>query len=220
MFASTGVETTLPDLKDRTAREKSLAEIIEELFAKQQSTIKPLIVRDPPKDLDDEHWAAYWLAMTMGLTIVLYRPFASLHVNARRAIERKFGLDIDTAAADRASLDWASRKASGEAHLIVDTIRRRLLKGWEVGSIFSPERAKAIAVTETTIAHTAGEVAGINSAKQQHPTIMAYWQTSEDEKVCPICDPLNDKPEYLWAHRLPMGPPAHVNCRCFLDWRE
>jgi len=214
------VEITLPDLKDRTEREKSLAEIVEELLAKQQSTIRPLIVRDPPRDHDDDRWASFWFAATMGLTIVLYRPLASLHVNARRGVEREFNLDIDTAAADRDSLDWASRKASGEAHLIVDTMRRRLLKGWNVDAIFSPERAKSIAVTETTIAHTAGEVAAINSAKQQHPTIMAYWQTSEDERVCRMCMPLNDQPEYIWAHRLPMGPPAHVNCRCFLDWRE
>lgn len=50
--------------------------------------------------------------------------------------------------------------------------------------------------------------------------IYAYWVTARDEKVCPICRPLNDKPEYLWTKDFPNGPPAHPVCRCYLNWRE
>jgi hypothetical protein len=44
------------------------------------------------------------------------------------------------------------------------------------------------------------------------------WRTSEDDRVCEICGPLEDKPESAW----PGGPPpGHVGCRCWdvLDYK-
>jgi len=43
------------------------------------------------------------------------------------------------------------------------------------------------------------------------------WQTSGDEKVCEICGPLDGKAEDEWDD--PEGPPAHVNCRCWMTTR-
>lgn len=46
------------------------------------------------------------------------------------------------------------------------------------------------------------------------------WNTSEDDKVCPICRPLNQKPSEEWAEEFPEGPPAHPNCRCWLEYSD
>jgi HK97 family phage portal protein len=41
------------------------------------------------------------------------------------------------------------------------------------------------------------------------------WRTALDERVCPVCEPLEGVPEDFWAGCFE-GPPAHMRCRCFL----
>jgi len=102
--------------------------------------------------------------------------------------------------------------------------------------LFGEDRARRIAVTEVTRIYAAGnekawKASGVVSGKR--------WLTAVDERVCPICGPLhntivgiddswNFTPEMLAANpqlakalksigsvfRL---PPAHVNCRCYLQ---
>jgi SPP1 gp7 family putative phage head morphogenesis protein len=85
-----------------------------------------------------------------------------------------------------------------------------------------PERASRIAVTEVTRAYAEGNVlawksTGYVSGKR--------WMTGVDDRVCPICAPLHGMEVGLdengfttEAFRLGLyAPPAHPNCRCFLQ---
>ena len=78
--------------------------------------------------------------------------------------------------------------------------------------LFGEMRAKRIATTEVTrlFAHgnqMAWEATGfVNSMK---------WMTAEDEKVCPICKPLDGT--LIGIGDLDALPPAHVNCRCWVQ---
>lgn len=38
-----------------------------------------------------------------------------------------------------------------------------------------------------------------------------------DEKVCPICKPLEATGPETWQDQFPIGPPCHLNCRCDLE---
>lgn len=49
--------------------------------------------------------------------------------------------------------------------------------------------------------------------------LAAYWKTERDGRVCPICSPLDGKPESTWGDKFPSGPKAHVGCRCYLEWQ-
>ena len=81
--------------------------------------------------------------------------------------------------------------------------------------IFSPERARLIAITEVTRAYSEGnQVAwaesGVTTAKE--------WNTANDELVCPICGPLDGEQVRL-KDDFPggfNGPPAHPRCRCWV----
>lgn len=81
--------------------------------------------------------------------------------------------------------------------------------------VFSRQRADMIATTEVTRAFAEG-----NTAAWQATGIITQrqWQTAADERVCPICGPLQgvvvgmDEP---FPGDLP-GPPAHPHCRCWL----
>jgi hypothetical protein len=61
----------------------------------------------------------------------------------------------------------------------------------------------------------AGSIYGRPAARKLVP----YWVTERDGRVCPICAPLDGKPESAWVKKFPNGPKAHVACRCYLDWR-
>jgi hypothetical protein len=54
--------------------------------------------------------------------------------------------------------------------------------------------------------------------------LVAIWRVQTnaagrpDEKVCPICFPINGKPDHEWPEKYKDGPQAHHNCRCYTDW--
>lgn len=77
---------------------------------------------------------------------------------------------------------------------------------------FGPVRAEMIAVTEVTRAYEQGQSAAIDEYKLAGLEVDEYWQTNNDELVCPICGPLNEtKRGDDWQD----PPPAHPRCRCW-----
>ena len=88
----------------------------------------------------------------------------------------------------------------------------------EITRIFGPDRATNIAMTETTKAQTGGGEAGARYTFGI--TVDDTWNTKQDGKVCPKCEPLNGQPRSVWAQIFPSGPgdDAHVNCRCWLTY--
>lgn len=49
--------------------------------------------------------------------------------------------------------------------------------------------------------------------------LIKVWNTQRDERVCPICSPLNGKTQDVWGKQFPNGTPAHPRCRCFLTYQ-
>ena len=81
-----------------------------------------------------------------------------------------------------------------------------------------------IAETETTRAAAEGQLINIREIEKTGVQTVTVWHTAADERVCPICEPLNGKPEDgksagrpYWLHPtlgvIPMDA-AHVRCRC------
>ena len=86
---------------------------------------------------------------------------------------------------------------------------------------FGKRRAELIAVTEYTRA--AAEATNVYQSYLGDYGIKSerIWNTEADEIVrkCPICYPLNGKPEEEWKDRYPQGAPAHPRCRCDVTLR-
>jgi len=79
---------------------------------------------------------------------------------------------------------------------------------------YDPNRAKMIAITETTRAASQATTSYQDYLRERGINMIRVWNTDADELVCPICAPLNGKTEKEWGAEFPDGAPAHVNCRC------
>lgn len=86
-----------------------------------------------------------------------------------------------------------------------------------MATVFSPSRASAIGVTQTTEAASAGEM---NAARQMERDygvqVIAYWVVDETSNICPICSKCHGQPQEFWERYFPNGPPGHPNCACSL----
>lgn len=147
-----------------------------------------------------------------------------------------FGFEVDWQAANTDAEKWA-RTYSNELIRGIDETTRKRVSGLvgdyiangetlaqlqrrlrDSNSPFSASRARSIAVTETTRAFAAGNIAawrtsGLVEGKR--------WNTANDEIVrgCPICAPLDGEQVALDAQ---FGgrydhPPAHPRCRCWVS---
>ena len=80
---------------------------------------------------------------------------------------------------------------------------------------FSQMRAKRIVLTETATAMTKVEL----EAATRYGIQEKIWRTSNDDRVDPICSDLEGarvgiKQSFPGGYE---GPPAHPNCRCFIE---
>lgn len=86
-----------------------------------------------------------------------------------------------------------------------------------------------IVITRTTeAASQTRRDAAADASNATGVPVAEYWLTEHDEfgrpddRVCPICRPLDGEPASVWEGDFPLGPPGHVNCRCDLRpvWSE
>jgi hypothetical protein len=92
--------------------------------------------------------------------------------------------------------------------------------------VLTDQRRETLAVDQTTQGLSRGQMGardraggdGASTTAGQSVEIELYWVTERDDKVCPRCSPLHDKPESVWGRVFPSGPgsSAHPNCRCSL----
>lgn len=145
----------------------------------------------------------------------------------------------DKSRASTLALRFASSTTGALLDSLTRNFRAELSGGLDFDRVFSPRRAEAIAATEVTRAITQGETAARFEIYADDPAnrasfqgsddtppiiisdgLVAIWQTEEDGRVCPLCGPLNGKPAQDWIGQFPQGPPAHVNCRCWLIYES
>lgn len=103
--------------------------------------------------------------------------------------------------------------------------QKELLTSYELSELLvdrfrdiSKHRAESIARTELANAVNAVEL----ETYSRNGVTKVRWVTSLDERVCPICGPLHNETVSIKQAFNSEGfsgnrPPAHVNCRCFLE---
>lgn len=146
------------------------------------------------------------------------------------------GLYADVAVVNDAALLWAQQYSyelvSGLTdttreivrHAVAEIIRTPGMTNADIRQMLEPAfgsvRAEMIAITEVTRAYAQATTIYQKLLGEFGLEMARVWRTSNDERVCPVCGPNDDKPEWEWTH--PDGPPAHPRCRCWttLDQRR
>ena len=140
------------------------------------------------------------------------------------------GLSLSVTDVNTLATRWAQQYTFDAVRDINDTTRRAIsdaismytrTPGMEKADVvrllepvFGKRRAEMIATTEITRAYS--QAAHITQIEMQQRGIETreQWVTWRDDRVCRICAPLHNS--YDWQAEHPYGPPAHVNCRCWL----
>jgi AraC-like DNA-binding protein len=128
--------------------------------------------------------------------------------------------DIDTAMTR--AINEVARGVSENSRLQFEALVRQGINSDEIiermALRFSSGHAEQIAVTELTRAEAQFSEALSSRLSEQGVNSQIRWLTSEDERVCPICWPLDHKLKkdggWMTKGGQIAGPPAHPNCRC------
>jgi HK97 family phage portal protein len=136
----------------------------------------------------------------------------------------------EPAVINQRALDWASRYTYDLVTRLTDTTRDTVRQAVErfvstpgmahddlvalLEPAFGSVRAEMIATTEVTRAYSMATNEYQQMLSDAGIAMVKVWNTNNDDRVCPICGPLDGQPEDNWPSDLEDGPPAHVNCRC------
>jgi len=200
--------------------EDRLREVLNTIYASHLPRIIRAVLQQERPDMEPVYLA------TRSAIIPLYQE-AIINATLEQASAMGYGVDYDDLMTDAAQ--WASNNAARLVRQISETDRKHLQKiitqlaNGEIdndaaqallATVFGKTRADMITTTEITQAlHEASVQLQDRLAVQGVKTVIR-WLTAEDERVCPICEPLDHTTEAVWAAEFPDGPPAHVRCRC------
>lgn len=213
-------------LFDRNEIERKLARVLGRDLRSEMDKLLGYL-GDPP-DLSRvpyDYWQTGWKDIQKDVEPILVDTFLA----QAESLMGTVAIGADWANVNMVAADWA--RNHGETILkelfnktyegVNKTVPMYFEQGWRYTDLskalegyYSPIRAEMIAITETTRAAVEGERALVAElAKESGKEMIPIWLTSNDERVCPICSPRNEKP--IINGRF---PPAHPRCRCGVAW--
>ena len=206
----------------RAEVEKRLRQLIGDELNGQLASIVAAIMAGQKPDLS---------GLTAGLRAKLEPELAKIAYEIALREATTLGIMFDPARLNAAALAWAKSyvydMVKGLTNTTLETVRNAIaqfvstpgMTNADLEALLAPAfgevRAEMIAVTEVTRAYSEATNSYQEMLRESGLNFVRVWQTSDDEKVCEICGPLDGKTEAVWADQFPSGPPAHVNCRCW-----
>lgn len=222
----------MTEVIDRDAIERKLARVLSRDMRGELDKLLRLL-GDPPKltNVPGEYWNNGWRGIQKDIEPILMDVF----LNQSEAAMIRVGIGVNLDTINRQAVNWARTHTEEvlndmwrKRHEVVGDLVNRYVgvgeavaEGYEQGltideisarleRLYSPVRAEMLAVTETTRAVVEGERAYVEElAKETGQAMVPIWMTANDELVCDICGPRNEKPITNGDY-----PPAHPNCRC------
>ena len=164
-------------------------------------------------------------AMSGALTLAVTRMLEQSALAGVWQAQLELGsVDVDWGLVNQDALAWARNYAGqlvrGLNATTLDVLRREMAQWVESGEpldalarrlapTFGEARGRVIAETEVTRAFAQGQLAAFG----QVGVTRWRWNTANDERVCPQCQPRDGQ-----VYEIGKGeePPAHVRCRCWI----
>lgn len=217
----------MPDFNNRTDWEEKLARVLGKL---QQREMNRLIeaLGDPP-DLNNLH-PEFWNEFSTTLKGELIPLLEQVFLDSAEQMLDTTSIGVDWALINAEAARWARTYGYDLVSGITDNTRAALQEKLpayfeqqmtmgqlrdSLEALFGPVRAAMIAATEVTRAAVEGERAIVAGLEDAGADMLAVWQTNNDDIVCPICAPRNQK---RFGEGWTDFPPAHPNCRCWINF--
>ena len=208
----------------QTKAEKAVAAKVRAVFKQYGNQIKAKAARGIV-----DHVAADEMFSTLAKRIT--PVLTNVYTTQIQATEIETGVPLDTERYKTAAQDWAEKYSYGELKsgleaTTITNVQRMVSKLVQDPSLtpamvaaglfptFSDYRVAMIATTEVTRAKSAAVNGYYDGLTEDGLDVVRRWGTKLDEKVCPICGPLDNKKEETYKKKFNDGPPAHPNCRC------
>jgi hypothetical protein len=203
-------------LDTRDAHEANVTSVLEHLQGGFRENLLHFIGFPPnPENVPEAFWDEVQKRIEEELTSVLIIIFIAASMQ---------GGELTVPYAD--AEEWASEHAAEVAEGYTQHSQEELAEFAEewgerpsitavregVNEIFSVDRAEMIGVTETGRAITAGSEAAFGADDED------IWMVQPD--CCDVCDDLDGEPRSVWSLKFPLGPPAHPNCRCEVQYKN
>lgn len=182
-------------------------------------------------ELDD----GFWEQLTAGLLADLVRLLGRAAKDGARLFEELVNVDLDLGVVNVAAAAWAQDYAFDLVKGLTTTLRDALSQavdsfvrtpGFTIGDVMAAlpldeTRAARVATTEITRAYAEGNQKAGEALAEANPgvDVIKIWFTNNDDRVCPVCEPLDGKEVAIDADfdaGIP-NPPAHPGCRCWTE---
>ncbi|RLC77700.1 MAG: hypothetical protein DRJ03_26395, partial [Chloroflexi bacterium] len=195
-------------------------------------------IDDLPKRLDKKFWDNENRLLLAEILPLLSEGAEEAALFSAETIEGATGIGVDWTLVNTEAAKWARTHAGELAKGITKTTRNNIgqhvaefveTPGMTLGDLrqklaklpaFSENRARMIAVTETTRAAREGNLATARTYENEGLfTWERTWHTNRDSLVCELCRPLDGKKAGGLDEEYPLGggagPPRHPRCRCW-----
>lgn len=231
------------DVPNRDELEALLAGAISKNLTGELRKLMELL-GDPPS-LDNVP-SSFWENGGKALRGAIVPILQGTYTEQAKVLVDQLTIGVDWALVNQRAIAWVSQYSFELVRGITTTTQRGLqtaitayyrdsmtigaLRGM-IAPMFGPVRAEMIATTEITRASVEGELGLVQEVERANTSIkmIARWSTNNDEKVCPICRPLNarkaagyDGGRPYWIHpetKKRYGPPpTHPRDRCWVNW--
>lgn len=212
----------MTEFANRTEIERKLARVLSKDLRGELDKLMGYL-GDPPdlSRVPAEYWNNGWRGIQKDVEPILVATF----IQQAEAAMNVVGVGVDWALVNTHAVSWArdhsaevlqqlfNRTYEGVNTLVPEAYQQ----GWTMRELeialeryHSPVRAELIAITETTRAAVEGERAYVDQLqKETGAGMVPIWMTANDDRVCPICGPRDEKPITNGKY-----PPAHPRCRC------
>ena len=209
----------------RDPDEKRLRGALVRLFEKQSPDVARRIANNQPVSGDE---------LAEALRVVVQPELTKTAADQIERVGAQVQIQMDPAIGNVAAANWAKQYSYGLVKDITDNTRTVIANavdeftrtpGMTMGDLrtqlspaFSEQRARLIAITETTRAYSAATTISQEQLAKSGISMLRRWNTAGDRKVCVLCLPLDNTLETEWAEiagkDVSGGPPRHPGCRC------
>ena len=218
------------DVLNRDELERRLARVLSKGLRTEMDKLLDLL-GDPP-DLSKvpyAYWQSGWKDIQRDVEPILVDTF----ISQAESLMNSVGIGSDWAHFNEIAADWGRAYSynlvtgmEGTTRSALEKLLQKNVPGYFEEGLTSKElarrlepqfgvvRSEMIAVTETTRAAVEGERAYVQElVKETGREMIPIWLTANDDRVCVICGPKNEKPITDGQF-----PPAHPRCRCGVAW--